>query len=179
MLAHAVLHVWYGSLPVSYGSLPALVSTGFWWLNASMSDRTPQNQDKFIVRLPDGMRDRIRHAAEINNRSMNAEIVATLEEKYPAPKPTLESVLQKRVSQAIREAGITSEDDPRLNEIVQKTAAEFLTRVLANAFGDATLEESSVSSDGSTGNVRLRFRSRSEKARSLLAGLEDPDEGDG
>lgn len=31
------------------------------------------------------MRDRIKAAAEANNRSMNAEIVATLEEKYPAP----------------------------------------------------------------------------------------------
>ncbi|MGC9445990.1 Arc family DNA-binding protein [Cereibacter johrii] len=41
--------------------------------------------DKVIVRLPDGMRDRIKTAAEANNRSMNAEIVATLEEKYPAP----------------------------------------------------------------------------------------------
>lgn len=46
-----------------------------------------QNQDKFVLRLPDGMRDRIKTAAEINNRSMNAEIVATLEEKYPAPSP--------------------------------------------------------------------------------------------
>lgn len=44
-------------------------------------------QDKFVLRLPDGMRDRIKSAAEANNRSMNAEIVATLEEKYPAPKP--------------------------------------------------------------------------------------------
>lgn len=40
--------------------------------------------DQFVLRLPDGMRDRIKRAAEINNRSMNAEIVATLEEKYPA-----------------------------------------------------------------------------------------------
>lgn len=48
-----------------------------------MTDRSPQNQDKFVVRLPDGMRDRIKAAAEANNRSMNAEIVATLQEKYP------------------------------------------------------------------------------------------------
>lgn len=41
-------------------------------------------QDKFMLRLPDGMRDRIKVAAEGNNRSMNSEIVATLEEKYPA-----------------------------------------------------------------------------------------------
>ena len=42
-----------------------------------------QPQDKYILRLPDGMRDRIKAAAERNKRSMNAEIVATLEEAYP------------------------------------------------------------------------------------------------
>ena len=50
-----------------------------------MSDAPSQTQDKFIVRLPDGMRDRIKAAADANSRSMNAEIVATLEEKYPRP----------------------------------------------------------------------------------------------
>lgn len=40
-------------------------------------------QEQFNLRLPDGMRDRIRTAADLNGRSMNAEIVATLEEKYP------------------------------------------------------------------------------------------------
>lgn len=37
-----------------------------------------QEQDKFIVRLPDGMRDEIRESAAKNNRSMNAEIIARL-----------------------------------------------------------------------------------------------------
>lgn len=58
---------------------------GVLWLNAIMQDRKPQDQDKFIVRLPDGMRDRIKAAADANSRSMNSEIVATLEEKYPQP----------------------------------------------------------------------------------------------
>lgn len=35
--------------------------------------------DKFMLRLPDGMRDRIAEAAKRNRRSMNAEIVARLE----------------------------------------------------------------------------------------------------
>jgi hypothetical protein len=48
-----------------------------------MSEFPSQTQDKFVLRLPDGMRDRIKHVAENNNRSMNAEIVATLKEKYP------------------------------------------------------------------------------------------------
>ena len=38
-----------------------------------------------MLRLPDGLRDRIKTVAEANNRSMNAEIVAVLEENYPAP----------------------------------------------------------------------------------------------
>ncbi len=50
-----------------------------------MSDAPSQTQDKFIVRLPEGMRERIKRAAEANGRSMNAEVVATLEEKYPQP----------------------------------------------------------------------------------------------
>lgn len=40
-------------------------------------------QEQFMVRFPDGLRDRIREAAEKNNRSMNAEIIATLEREYP------------------------------------------------------------------------------------------------
>ncbi|SOB98839.1 Arc-like DNA binding dprotein [Rhodobacter sp. JA431] len=50
-----------------------------------MAIPTNRDSDKFIIRLPDGMRDRIKVAADANNRSMNAEIVATLEEKYPQP----------------------------------------------------------------------------------------------
>jgi hypothetical protein len=37
-----------------------------------------EEQDRFIVRMPDGMRDRLKDAAAKNSRSMNAEIVARL-----------------------------------------------------------------------------------------------------
>lgn len=37
-------------------------------------------QEQFMVRMPPGMRARIKHRAETNNRSMNAEIVSLLEE---------------------------------------------------------------------------------------------------
>ncbi|MDB5822166.1 MAG: hypothetical protein JWR21_870 [Herminiimonas sp.] len=37
-----------------------------------------------MVRLPDGMRDRIADAAKASNRSMNAEIVARLQKSYEA-----------------------------------------------------------------------------------------------
>ncbi|MBA8820677.1 hypothetical protein FHW00_003012 [Ochrobactrum sp. P6BSIII] len=52
-----------------------------------MTKEALQPQDKYVLRLPDGMRDRIKLAAEKNNRSMNAEIIATLEEAYPSSLP--------------------------------------------------------------------------------------------
>lgn len=46
-----------------------------------MSDKFPsQTQDKFTVRFPDGMRDKIAEIAKKNNRSMNSEIILALEE---------------------------------------------------------------------------------------------------
>lgn len=50
-----------------------------------MSDFPSQSQDKFVVRLPDGMRDRIKAAADKNGRSMNAEIVDALVRMFPPP----------------------------------------------------------------------------------------------
>ena len=38
--------------------------------------------DQYTVRFPDGLRDRIKAAAEANGRSMNAEIVARLGQTF-------------------------------------------------------------------------------------------------
>lgn len=40
---------------------------------------TSRTADKFVVRLPDGMRDRIAEVARAQHRSMNSEIIARLE----------------------------------------------------------------------------------------------------
>lgn len=46
--------------------------------------KTPNDElDKFLLRMPDGLRARIKLAADANGRSMNAEIVSALEEAYP------------------------------------------------------------------------------------------------
>lgn len=76
-----------------------------------MTEAQRKKQDQFIVRLPDGMRDRIKAAAEASNRSMNAEIVATLEEKYPAPAedPQLAKLLARQGDLFDR---IMDEEDP-------------------------------------------------------------------
>jgi len=47
-----------------------------------------QNAEKYVVRLPPGMRDAIRKAAEEQFRSMNAEIVYQLSRAYGAATET-------------------------------------------------------------------------------------------
>lgn len=43
------------------------------------NERSPQTEDKYIVRFPEGMRDQLKAEAKRNNRTLNAEIVARLE----------------------------------------------------------------------------------------------------
>ncbi len=46
----------------------------------TMSEENRALTDKFMLRLPDGMRDRLKHEAVLNKRSLNAEIIARLEQ---------------------------------------------------------------------------------------------------
>jgi plasmid stability protein len=48
-----------------------------------------RESDRFIVRLPDGMRDRLSASARESGRSMNAEVVARLQASY---EPALSSL---------------------------------------------------------------------------------------
>jgi Arc-like DNA binding domain len=49
-----------------------------------------QSLEKFIVRLPEGMRDAIGIAARKNRRSMNAEIVARLAQSFDMAVPEID-----------------------------------------------------------------------------------------
>ena len=48
------------------------------------TEREPQTADKYIVRFPDGMRDRLKEEAKSNNRTLNAEIISRLDESLGA-----------------------------------------------------------------------------------------------
>ncbi|MDP4076247.1 Arc family DNA-binding protein [Acidovorax sp. A1169] len=50
--------------------------------NKQPQDTESRHADKYIVRFPDGMRDRLKAAAKYNNRTLNAEIVARLEGSF-------------------------------------------------------------------------------------------------
>ncbi|WP_370194369.1 MULTISPECIES: Arc family DNA-binding protein [Aurantimonas] len=86
-----------------------------------MSDETKypsQLAERFQVRMPDGLRDRLRQAAEANKRSMNAEIVARLDASFDDLEPiddakaSLRDVLQsqREVRKALLQMSATTRE---------------------------------------------------------------------
>lgn len=61
------------------------------------------NSDKFMLRLPDGMRAQIRVAAEENSRSMNAEIVARLRASFDSSDPEIRALARQMAQDMLKE----------------------------------------------------------------------------
>lgn len=53
----------------------------------AMADDADRNANRYIIRFPEGMRDRLKAEAEANKRSLNAEIIARLETTLAPPPP--------------------------------------------------------------------------------------------
>jgi non-homologous end joining protein Ku len=53
-------------------------------MQPTKAERMPQRADKYVLRLPDGMRDKIAKLAKTNNRSMNSEMVLMLQQAIDA-----------------------------------------------------------------------------------------------
>lgn len=96
------------------------------------------NQDKFMLRLPDGMRDRIRVAAEANNRSMNSEIIAALSERFAPLSP--DDVDDPMIKQLLRLAQRIRDRNPKPGSFraIQANTYERAARDLLNSLGAGT-----------------------------------------
>lgn len=67
-----------------------------------MSEAPSQTQDKFIVRLPEGMREALRQRAEASGRSMNAEVIIALERHLAGePAGDLAQLIEDAVERAL------------------------------------------------------------------------------
>jgi hypothetical protein len=72
---------------------------------------TSRTADKFVVRLPDGMRERVAEVARRNHRSMNSEIIARLDESLEAPvlqaniDPNSVTLHERRLLESFRKLG--------------------------------------------------------------------------
>lgn len=83
-----------------------------------MTKKTVQQpQDKYVLRLPDGLRDRIKNYAQQHGRSMNAEIVRILEREFPPPL-SLEARVDDLVGlvEVMRSEGVKGDHIDRLND---------------------------------------------------------------
>lgn len=116
--------------------------------HSRMTKRTPQTQDKYVLRLPDGMRDRIKAAAEANNRSMNAEIVATLEEYYPGPAVLTFAEIEEAIDN-LEEIVERGQSTNKLRDLLERfismknaMGGNRRARIISRRNGDYYLEES-------------------------------------
>lgn len=76
-----------------------------------------------MLRLPDGLRDRIKASSDANGRSMNSEIVDVLLRAYPEPT---EDLIEIAMSNFIR---MSDEEKARFSDLVlglSKEAREHL-----------------------------------------------------
>ena len=85
-------------------------------------------QDKFMLRFPEGMRERIRVAAEKSGRSMNAEIVARLDESFRSVE-MLERVSDMSAELDRKLEGVRKE--MQLMEKAKDEAADFIEHIQA------------------------------------------------
>lgn len=78
-----------------------------------------QSQDRFIIRLPDGMRDRIAELAKASGRSMNAEIVARLEQTMEADD-TLTRLVERFDELESQLESLSLDTDKRIDRVEER-----------------------------------------------------------
>ncbi|KZM50771.1 hypothetical protein OA90_07075 [Labrenzia sp. OB1] len=93
------------------------------------SQTKAKDKDQFVVRLPDGMRDQIAEAAKLSNRSMNAEIVARLEQTFMSSVSTRYKWALAQINDAVHAKISVS----KVAEAVSEETAEQLERVFGGS----------------------------------------------
>ena len=92
-----------------------------------MSEKQVKDYDKFVLRLPEGMRDAIAERAKANGRSMNSEITQIIEDALNteviswneslAPKPD-----EEKVTMSMKQ----------LNRIISTAAEDVAKNIVSN-----------------------------------------------
>ncbi|MBD9402096.1 Arc family DNA-binding protein [Comamonas sp. CMM02] len=108
---------------------------------ATDTPTTGRDSDKFMLRLPDGMRDRLKEVAKSNNRTLNAEIVARLDESFHKSGLKLTSPTHQTLRKVMERAGITEEE--ALERLVLQGYASLENRnvLVVRTTADATLDD--------------------------------------
>ncbi|WP_083799112.1 Arc family DNA-binding protein [Roseobacter sp. AzwK-3b] len=77
-----------------------------------------QQEPPYGLRMPPSLKERVKAAAKANNRSMNAEIVAALEDKFP------EDFHLSIISHALTSLKLSLHDEPLDKEALRQWVAE-------------------------------------------------------
>lgn len=93
-------------------------------------DSKPQGTVQIALRISPDLRERVKVAADANNRSVNSELTATLEEKYPSPREDMELSTLAAWLDYVRKGGPEDEFDDRLHEVNDRLDRHPATRHL-------------------------------------------------
>ncbi len=87
-----------------------------------MTDKaTGRDSDKFMLRLPDGMRDRLSEEARANKRSINAEIISRIEESFSLSSSFGKDDIFPRLEQAMSKL----EEDLKRNDATTRKIIDY------------------------------------------------------
>ena len=81
--------------------------------------RTPAIIEKFVIRLPNGLRNKIKHLSEQNRRSMNSEIIMVLE-KHIKQHLSEDDLVNELVRSSNQHAENADEDRPADSELAKR-----------------------------------------------------------
>ncbi|MBB3913870.1 Arc family DNA-binding protein [Rhizobium fabae] len=97
-----------------------------------------KDQDKFIVRLPPGMRERIKEKADRAGMSMNEAVVYCLEQFFPAPATFQDRVdsLAEKVAALKRGSDLEAQVD-EITDMIESTLREIANDKIAVTAGFA------------------------------------------
>ena len=131
----------------------------------SHDDESPSRQlDKFMVRFPPGMRDEVARAAQENNRSMNAEVVARLARSLDVDRRLRE--ISK--GDPIRTIVATTEDMTEAIQAIQKLALSTAGRLGERDLGRDVISEREVSYDTAIQKIPTEERELIQLAKQLM-----------
>lgn len=83
-----------------------------------MTTKQVKEYDKFVVRLPDGMRDQIAKRADENGRSMNSEIVQILQDALEDKSLDIDKIDSKNVSPEDLASELTRQLEEKQKEVM-------------------------------------------------------------
>jgi hypothetical protein len=109
-------------------------------MRTTQTAKTSSRADKFVLRMPDGMRDQISQLAKKSHRSMNAEILRRLEKSIDVTNPL--NVNGHSMTDSILKDELSSQDITFLLQTLDGPAKQALFNLLRSiAMNKKTLSD--------------------------------------